>query len=586
MRSADPAAAAACAFVAAGSRAPRRGRGGAAAARQDLRRHRRRGRARGVARRGRRHRAEPRAGHAAGLTLAEAAYARRRWRAGCTAPVRGPGSWPSSPTRPLDWHRRRDRRRRPRRGPALRRRARRGDRRDPAARLEGAASAGRRARSPRRRAPATRPAAGHGGTASPSAQAIEAGKSYLAAGAERLLLDTAGGPFPEAPAGGSRAGSPPPSPARCRSSWPAASSRPTSPRPCWRCPRSASTSRRAWRCVPSPLPCAPRRPGRVAVGRGRARTRCESRCSSSGPAPRGSTGRTSGPSDARARVAARARRAAAAGVCDRDFGGRYVPETLIAALERARSARGRDSPRSAFLGRAARAAVPLRRPADAALPGRSARRRDAGATRALVEAARLAGASARCRLPDRIRLYLKREDLNHTGAHKLNNALGQVLLTRRLGKSRVIAETGAGHARRGDGHGLRAARDPVRRPHGRRGHRAARRRTCCGCGRSGAEVRPVHGGIGDAQGRRQRGDARLGHQRRDLALLPGLDDGSASVPAARARLPARHRRRSGGPAGGDRGTAAGSRRSLASAAARTPSACSTDSSASRVFGSP
>jgi tryptophan synthase beta chain len=43
-----------------------------------------------------------------------------------------------------------------------------------------------------------------------------------------------------------------------------------------------------------------------------------------------------------------------------------------------------------------------------------------------------------------LHLYLKREDLNHTGAHKLNNALGQVLLTRRLGKKRVIAETGAG----------------------------------------------------------------------------------------------------------------------------------------------
>jgi tryptophan synthase beta chain len=43
-----------------------------------------------------------------------------------------------------------------------------------------------------------------------------------------------------------------------------------------------------------------------------------------------------------------------------------------------------------------------------------------------------------------IRLYLKREDLAHTGAHKINNALGQALLTRRLGKTRVIAETGAG----------------------------------------------------------------------------------------------------------------------------------------------
>src|SRR5579872_777770 len=42
------------------------------------------------------------------------------------------------------------------------------------------------------------------------------------------------------------------------------------------------------------------------------------------------------------------------------------------------------------------------------------------------------------------RIYLKREDLCHTGAHKINNALGQALLTKRLGKSRVIAETGAG----------------------------------------------------------------------------------------------------------------------------------------------
>jgi tryptophan synthase beta chain len=47
-------------------------------------------------------------------------------------------------------------------------------------------------------------------------------------------------------------------------------------------------------------------------------------------------------------------------------------------------------------------------------------------------------------LPRRLRLYVKREDVAHTGAHKINNALGQALLTRRLGKERVIAETGAG----------------------------------------------------------------------------------------------------------------------------------------------
>ncbi len=49
------------------------------------------------------------------------------------------------------------------------------------------------------------------------------------------------------------------------------------------------------------------------------------------------------------------------------------------------------------------------------------------------------------------RIYLKREDLNHTGAHKINNALGQILLARRMGKTRIIAETGAGQ------HGVAAA---------------------------------------------------------------------------------------------------------------------------------
>ena len=42
------------------------------------------------------------------------------------------------------------------------------------------------------------------------------------------------------------------------------------------------------------------------------------------------------------------------------------------------------------------------------------------------------------------RLYLKREDLNHTGAHKINNTIGQILLAKKMGKKRIIAETGAG----------------------------------------------------------------------------------------------------------------------------------------------
>jgi len=44
----------------------------------------------------------------------------------------------------------------------------------------------------------------------------------------------------------------------------------------------------------------------------------------------------------------------------------------------------------------------------------------------------------------RSQIWLKREDLNHTGSHKINNTLGQTLLTIRMGKTRVIAETGAG----------------------------------------------------------------------------------------------------------------------------------------------
>ena len=109
---------------------------------------------------------------------------------------------------------------------------------------------------------------------------------------------------------------------------------------------------------------------------------------------------------------------------------------------RPRAARGRlrrAPPGPGLLGRAARAAGDLRRPPDRrstapiAWPTPSARRRRGSP--------RLARAPPRSR---RLRLYLKREDLAHTGAHKINNALGQALLTRRLGKTRVIAETGAG----------------------------------------------------------------------------------------------------------------------------------------------
>ena len=122
---------------------------------------------------------------------------------------------------------------------------------------------------------------------------------------------------------------------------------------------------------------------------------------------------------------------------DRAFGGRYIPETLMAAVQELESAwmALRDDPRywselrdllERYAGRPT-----------------SLYRADGLAAAALDEARRIA-AERGTTAPDGLRLYLKREDLAHTGAHKINNALGQALLTRRLGKTRVIAETGAG----------------------------------------------------------------------------------------------------------------------------------------------
>jgi len=130
---------------------------------------------------------------------------------------------------------------------------------------------------------------------------------------------------------------------------------------------------------------------------------------------------------------------------ERDFGGRFVPETLVGALEQLEAAYAalRHDPvfwaelrelLARFAGRPT-ALYRADRLADAVL-AEAARLREAGGG--------TAGRRATSRLPARLRLHLKREDLAHTGAHKINNALGQALLTRRLGKTRVIAETGAG----------------------------------------------------------------------------------------------------------------------------------------------
>ncbi len=124
----------------------------------------------------------------------------------------------------------------------------------------------------------------------------------------------------------------------------------------------------------------------------------------------------------------------------REFGGRYVPETLMAALEALERAYAeiRQDPRFWAEFRA-RLATYSGRPTPIYRADRLAAETMASARALLGPAADAPG-----RLPATLRLYLKREDLAHTGAHKINNALGQALLTRRLGKDRVIAETGAG----------------------------------------------------------------------------------------------------------------------------------------------
>jgi tryptophan synthase beta chain len=102
------------------------------------------------------------------------------------------------------------------------------------------------------------------------------------------------------------------------------------------------------------------------------------------------------------------------------YGGQYVPETLMPALAELEQAWARAREDPGFNDELA-----------------GLLRDFAGRPTALCRATRL---SERVGWP----VYLKREDLNHTGSHKLNNALGQALLARRMGKRRVIAETGAG----------------------------------------------------------------------------------------------------------------------------------------------
>ena len=103
------------------------------------------------------------------------------------------------------------------------------------------------------------------------------------------------------------------------------------------------------------------------------------------------------------------------------YGGRYVPEALMAALEQLDEARLKAKVDPAFQGELERL-----------------HRTYSGRPSIVTEVPKFAEHAGGARI------LLKREDLNHTGSHKINNVLGQGLLTKRMGKTRIIAETGAG----------------------------------------------------------------------------------------------------------------------------------------------
>ena len=104
-----------------------------------------------------------------------------------------------------------------------------------------------------------------------------------------------------------------------------------------------------------------------------------------------------------------------------EFGGRFVPESLIAALDELEATYNAAKIDPSFQAELA-----------------ELHRTYTGRPSIITEAKRFA---EHC---GDVRVFLKREDLNHTGSHKINNVLGQALLTKRMGKTRIIAETGAG----------------------------------------------------------------------------------------------------------------------------------------------
>ena len=123
------------------------------------------------------------------------------------------------------------------------------------------------------------------------------------------------------------------------------------------------------------------------------------------------------------------------------------------------------------------------------------------------------------------KIYLKREDLNHTGSHKINNVLGQVLLAKKMGKKRVIAETGAGQ------HGVATATAAALMGMECEifmGKEDTDRQVLQN-GAFGGKSAPGHFGNHDLEGRCQRDDARVGFQNGRYVVCAGFRHGTTSV---------------------------------------------------------
>ena len=266
-----------------------------------------------------------------------------------------------------------------------------------------------------------------------------------------------------------------------------------------------------------------------------------------------------------------------------------------------------DATQTPVFGRRDPGRARLLRPVRRALRARDARRADRGADRRLPGGARRRAfqrgarrAAARTTSAVRrrstrrvgwrprraaragVRIFLKREDLTHTGAHKINNALGQALLARRMGKTRIVAETGAGQ------HGVATAtacallglecdvymgaEDMRRQALNVRAHAPARRRRSA---RSTAGSKTLKDAINEAM----RDWVANVHRH---ALPARLGARAASVSADGPRVPVGDRARGARADPRAGGPAARRRRSPASAAAATPSASSTASSTTRA----